>query len=78
MISNKVKEVRKKRGMSISELARRTNLSRVTIMNVENKEVIPSLITALLISRELDREIGDIFFEVGVNHGFQFAEVVEQ
>ncbi len=49
MISNKVKEVRRKRGMSISELARRTNLSRVTIMNVENKEVIPNLETAILI-----------------------------
>lgn len=77
MISNKVKEIRKKRGMSISELARRTSLSRVTIMNVENKEVIPSLETALLISRELDREIGDIFFEVIVNHDFRMAEVIK-
>lgn len=77
MISNKVKEIRKKRGMSISELARRTSLSRVTIMNVENKEVIPSLETALLISRELDREIGDIFFEVDVNHEFQTMEVIK-
>ncbi|WP_342545777.1 helix-turn-helix domain-containing protein [Lysinibacillus sp. FSL K6-4013] len=77
MISNKVKEVRRKRGMSISELARRTNLSRVTIMNVENKEVIPNLETAILISRELDREIGDIFFEVSVNHELQRSEVVK-
>ncbi len=77
MISNRVKEIRKKRGMSISELARRTSLSRVTIMNVENKEVIPSLETALLISRELDREIGDIFFEVDVNHEFQTGEVIK-
>lgn len=78
MISNKVKEVRNIRGMSISELARRTKLSRVTISNVENKEVIPSLETALLIARELDYDIGDIFFESYVNHEFQHAEEAKQ
>jgi len=62
MVSNIVREVRTKRGMSISELARRTKLSRVTISNVENKMVIPSLETALLISRELEREVEKIFF----------------
>ena len=76
MISNKVKEVRTKRGMPISELARRTKLSRVTIANVENKAVIPSLETAILIARELDCSVSDIFFEVVVNHEFQTGEVL--
>lgn len=76
MISNKVKEVRINRGMPISELARRTNLSRVTITNIENKKVIPSLQSALLISRELGQDIGGIFFEIFVNHEFQNGEVV--
>lgn len=71
MISNSVKATRLKRGMSISELARRTNLSRVTIANVEKGEVVPSLETALSISRELEREVGEIFFESIVNHEFQ-------
>lgn len=75
MISNKVKEVRIKRGMPISELARRTNLSRVTITNIENKKVIPSLESALLISRELDYSVDDIFFEISVNHEFRYKEV---
>lgn len=62
MVSNIVKDIRIKRGMSISELARRTKLSRVTISNVENKMVVPSLETALLISRELERGVEKIFF----------------
>lgn len=62
MVSNLVRETRVKRGMSISELARRTELSRVTISNVENGMVIPSLETALLISRELETGLAKIFF----------------
>lgn len=62
MVSNIVKEVRTKRGMSISELARRTKLSRVTISNVEDKKVVPSLETALLISRELEYGVEKVFF----------------
>mgnify|MGYP001229640906 CR=1 FL=1 len=75
MISNKVKETRIKRGMSIAELARRTNLSRVTITNIENNKVVPSLESALAISRELEREVGDIFFEIDVNHELHYEGV---
>lgn len=76
MISNLVKEVRTKRGMSISELARRTNLSRVTISNIENKRVIPSLESAISIARELEFNMDNIFFEIDVNHEFQECEVI--
>lgn len=68
MISNILKDIRKKRGISISELARRTRLSRMTITNIENKKVIPNLESAILITRELDEKIDDIFFEIIVNH----------
>lgn len=76
MVSNKVKEVRLRRGMSISELARRTKLSRVTICNVENHGVVPSLETAFAISRELEYNITDIFFESVVNHEEHTSEVI--
>lgn len=68
MISNKAKIIRIERGMTISELARRTGLSRVTITNVEHSLVIPSLDTAFLIARELGKEINEIFFTANVNH----------
>ncbi|MER2079365.1 helix-turn-helix transcriptional regulator [Psychrobacillus psychrotolerans] len=68
MISNNLKEVRKIRGITISELARRTKLSRMTIANIENKKVLPSLESAISISREMDEKIDNIFFEINVNH----------
>lgn len=71
MISNKLKEVRKKRGITVSELARRTRLNRMTIANIENKKVMPNLESAIVISRELDEKVNDIFFETIVNHELQ-------
>ncbi|MEK3995941.1 helix-turn-helix domain-containing protein [Psychrobacillus sp. FSL K6-2365] len=71
MISNSLKEARLKRGISISELARRTKLSRMTIANIENKRVVPNLESAIFISRELDEHLDDIFFEINVNHALQ-------
>ena len=71
MISNKAKNIRIERGMTISELARRTGLSRVTITNVENSLVIPSLDTAFLIAKEIGKDINEIFFVYNVNHELQ-------
>ena len=71
MISNDLKNIRKKRGISVAELARRTNLSRMTISNVENQNAIPKIDTAISIARELEVDITSIFFEVCVNHELQ-------
>ena len=68
MISNKAKSVRIERGMTISELARRTGLSRVTITNVEQCLVTPTLDTAFLVAKELGKDINEIFFAKDVNH----------
>lgn len=78
MISNNLKKIRNKRGMSISELARRTNLSRMTISDIENLRVIPNLKSAIFISRELGLNIDSIFFEVDVNHDLRNEEVINQ
>lgn len=77
MVTNDLKSIRKKRGISIAELARRTNLSRMTIFNIENKNVVPKIDTALSIARELEVDITSIFFETFVNHELQ-KEVVNQ
>ncbi|GEM_PF-4259428 len=69
MISNDLKNIRKRRGISIAELARRTNLSRMTISNIENQKVIPKIDSAISIARELDVAFSSIFFEVCVNLG---------
>lgn len=63
MNTNKLKEVRKKRGMSISELSRRTNISRVTITRLENgEETNPKLKTVSVISKALGKDPKEIFF----------------
>ncbi|KPN97741.1 helix-turn-helix transcriptional regulator [Lysinibacillus sp. ZYM-1] len=76
MVDNKLKELRLRRGISISELARRSGLNRVTISNIENKRVIPTLESAFAISRELETQIEVIFFEIGVNHDLLNGKVV--
>lgn len=71
MVRNKLKEVRLERGISISELARRTNLSRVTINNIEKGYSNPTQKTMLAICRELDKSMNEIFFTQYVNHELQ-------
>ncbi|MCP1144870.1 helix-turn-helix transcriptional regulator [Lysinibacillus endophyticus] len=67
MLGNRVKEIRNRRGMSISELARRTNLSRMTIINVEEGKLIPNMKTAYLISKELERNWEEIFYPTNID-----------
>lgn len=66
---NKVREVRKKRGMSVSELARRANTSRNTIYNIE-KGITKSIDGMLMfrIADALDTAERDIFFTPIVTH----------
>lgn len=64
MVGNRVKELRNQRGMSVAELARRTKLSRMTITNVEEGKIIPNMKTARLISKELDKSMFDVFYEL--------------
>lgn len=63
MNSNNLKFIRKEKRFTITELARRTKLSRVTITNIENQKVTPRVDTAFKIARELDVEVTKIFFE---------------
>ncbi|WP_100400610.1 helix-turn-helix transcriptional regulator [Bacillus sp. FJAT-44742] len=68
MNSNRLKEARTKRGMSISELARRTKLNRITISKIENGLSNPTVTTVSVICKELSKNPSDIFFSNIVNH----------
>jgi len=61
-MNNKLKDIRLKRGMSISELARRSQLSRMTIINIEAKGANPKAKTIKSISSALDKSPEEIFF----------------
>ena len=65
-MNNKVKEARIERGMSVSELARRTGLSRTAINNIENKNSNPLASTMYVISIVLEKEVSEIFFAPSV------------
>ncbi|MCK1994901.1 helix-turn-helix transcriptional regulator [Peribacillus muralis] len=71
MVSNGLKKIRNKQGMSISELARRANVNRMTITNIENMKTTPNLDTVIAICKVFEMKVDDIFFESCVNHELQ-------
>lgn len=70
-MDNKLREIRQNIGMSVSELARRSNTSRQTITNIELHGQVPSGAMMLTISTALNRDPRDIFFTVVVIQGLQ-------
>lgn len=50
-ISNRIREFRKKSGMTQEDLARKLDVSRQTIISIEKGKYVPSLPLALRMSR---------------------------
>jgi len=68
-MENRLKEIRKAVGMSISELARKADTTRQTIHNIENGSI--KNVSGLLMFRiadALERSERDIFFSKQVTH----------
>ncbi|WP_342495728.1 helix-turn-helix transcriptional regulator [Bacillus sp. FSL K6-0994] len=63
VFTNRLREIRKGVGMSISELARRTEMSRANITKIELHGQEPSGFTMLRIASVLNKDPRDIFFE---------------
>jgi len=70
-MNNKLREARVEYGMSVSELARRTTVSRQTIINIELHGQEPSGSTMLAIASVLKKDPRDIFFTNNVIHDLQ-------
>lgn len=63
-MKNTVNEMRKKRGMSVAELARRSNTSRQTIYAIENQKIKRvSGVLMFSIAESLDCGEREIFFQ---------------
>ncbi|WP_103108816.1 helix-turn-helix transcriptional regulator [Brevibacillus reuszeri] len=69
MVSNRLREVRKEIGMSISELARRAKTSRQTITNIELYGQVPNGLLMIIICEVLKKEPKEIFFTKDAMHG---------
>lgn len=66
--TNNLREARLNRGMSVSELARRSGVSRVTINNIEQGYTNPTVSTVAAICKALNINPNEIFFNNLVNH----------
>ncbi|MYL44629.1 helix-turn-helix domain-containing protein [Virgibacillus halodenitrificans] len=70
-MNNKLREVRMDIGMSVSELARRSNTSRQTITNIELHGQEPSGLIMLAIAKSLNKDPREIFFTENVIQDLQ-------
>ena len=61
-VGNRVKELRAKTGMTQAQLAEAVGIARVSILAIENGRFLPTIETALLISRALNVPVEDIFW----------------
>ena len=59
-ITNRVAEIRKSRGISASDLARRVNVSRQTIYAIEAGTYVPNTEVSLQLARELEVSVDDL------------------
>ena len=60
-VENRIRELRKERGISQEELAKLCHVSRQTVNAIENNKYDPTLALACLLytSKELDEELRD-------------------
>lgn len=60
-----VRQARKKRDMTLDDIARRTNLSRGLLSKIENFRTLPSLAVLAAIARSLNIGMGNLIKNVG-------------
>lgn len=60
-MKNKIRELRKQRGISQEELAKRCGVSRQTINAIENNKYDPTLALAFKLSKELFTTVDKLF-----------------
>ena len=60
-IRNRVRELREDRGLSQSELARLTGVTRQTIISLEKGSYVPSLLFELNLCEVFDAAVEDVF-----------------
>lgn len=74
-ISNKIKEVRKEKNITIQELANKAEVSKGLISQIENNRTIPSLPVLMKIIDALNLDLTDFF--KGMNSGKKSNQRIE-
>ena len=68
-MENKLKELRRERGINQEDLAKAMRVSRQTISAIENGKYNPSLTLAFKIANYFNRSIEEIFIYQGEDNG---------
>ncbi|GAA4333186.1 cupin domain-containing protein [Mucilaginibacter gynuensis] len=63
-ISNRIKERRREKNITVQELAIRANVSKGLISQIENSRTIPSLIVLIDIIKSLDIDLNEFFKDI--------------
>lgn len=61
-VGNKIKEIRAELGMTQAQLAERVGVARVSIVAIETGRYIPTIETALRISKALGVPVDQVFW----------------
>ena len=73
-ISNKIKEKRKAKGITVQELADKADVSKGLISQIENNRTVPSLLVLVNIIRALNLDMNEFFMDI--NQHKQAAKVL--
>jgi transcriptional regulator with XRE-family HTH domain len=68
-ISNRIKEKRREKNITVQELATRANVSKGLISQIENSRTIPSLMVLIDIINALEIDLNDFFKDIRKKNG---------
>ena len=63
-ISNKIKEIRKQKNITVQELANKADVSKGLISQIENNRTVPSLPVLMNIVQSLNLDLNDFFKDI--------------
>ena len=67
-ISNRIKDKRREKNITVQELASRANVSKGLISQIENSRTIPSLIVLIDIIKALEIDLNAFFKDIDSKH----------
>jgi transcriptional regulator with XRE-family HTH domain len=67
LIANKIKEIRKKKGLTLQTLSERTNLTKGLLSKIENSRTIPSVPVLFSLMQALETKPKDFFDSLAVS-----------
>lgn len=77
-ISQKIKEQRKAKGITVQELAKKADVSKGLISQIEHNRTVPSLLVLVSIIRALDLDMNEFFHDINQHKHSSRIMVIRQ